>query len=172
MNIHYKKLMSLLLVLCILSQYIPTVVFATVEDNLCEHHTIHEGCGFIDGEAYCGFVCEICTQAPVEIADESTEVEEPTETSEPTTEVETVSEEVVSSEIEPIVEEFEDAPVVLAAGEDLTWVLDSNGKLTITGTGSMSYEIPWSAYNSQITEVVIGEGVTSIPAPPSMSASI
>ena len=45
---------------------------------------------------------------------------------------------------------------------DLTWVLESDGKLTITGAGAMSYDIPWKAYNSQITEIVIGEGVTSI----------
>ena len=66
------------------------------------------------------------------------------------------------TEVELVEEISEDAPVMLAAEDDLTWVLDSNGKLTISGTGSMSYEIPWKAYNSQITEVVIGEGVTSI----------
>lgn len=52
-------------------------------------------------------------------------------------------------------------------GPDLTWVLGSNGELTISGTGSMnrySYAggySPWSQ-NDQITGVIINPGVTSI----------
>ena len=52
-------------------------------------------------------------------------------------------------------------------GEGLTWVLDENGTLTISGTGSMdnySYSVtaPWQDYKKQIKKVVIMSGVTSI----------
>ena len=52
-------------------------------------------------------------------------------------------------------------------GENLTWVLDSNGKLTISGTGAMtnyssSVNPPWNDYLTSITSVVIEEGVTTI----------
>ena len=52
-------------------------------------------------------------------------------------------------------------------GENLTWTLDDNGALTISGTGAMkdySYlsEAPWYNYRSEIKTVVIGDSVTSI----------
>ena len=54
-------------------------------------------------------------------------------------------------------------------GNNLTWTLDK-GTLTISGTGVMTdYEwsygsssAPWSSYSSDITSVVISDGVTSI----------
>ena len=63
-----------------------------------------------------------------------------------------------------------------ASGTDgnITWSLDSNGKLTISGTGKMknysskSYSgtyatsAPWGQYHKTIKSVVIGNGVTSI----------
>ncbi|MCD8009274.1 MAG: leucine-rich repeat protein, partial [Lachnospiraceae bacterium] len=53
-------------------------------------------------------------------------------------------------------------------GDDLTWVLDSNGVLTISGTGAMTdfsapNQVPWhNSYASSIAEIVMEEGVTSI----------
>ncbi len=51
-------------------------------------------------------------------------------------------------------------------GENLTWVLDQNGVLTITGTGRMEdYDTgsaPWYVLRSQIQEVVISEGATTV----------
>lgn len=58
-------------------------------------------------------------------------------------------------------------------GDNLIWKLDSNGKLTISGTGEMynfnrlakegeSNAIPWLNYRSQIKSVCVEEGVTSI----------
>ena len=54
-----------------------------------------------------------------------------------------------------------------SCGKNLTWTLDASGILTISGTGAMkNYEerpdVPWSSYDSDITAVVIGNGVTSI----------
>jgi len=54
-------------------------------------------------------------------------------------------------------------------GDNLTWLLDENGVLTISGTGEMydwasTADVPWSAYSAQIKSVVIGDGVTSVGA--------
>ena len=46
-------------------------------------------------------------------------------------------------------------------GDNLTWTLDSNGTLTISGTGAME-DYPWRRYRSSIKNVVIKDGVTSI----------
>ena len=50
---------------------------------------------------------------------------------------------------------------------DLTWRLDSDGVLTISGSGAMqnfssSGSAPWYNYRSQIRQATIGEGVTSV----------
>ena len=54
-----------------------------------------------------------------------------------------------------------------SCGENLTWVLDRNGTLSILGTGAMTdypdfSEIPWYSYRTSIKQVVIGNGVTTI----------
>ena len=49
-----------------------------------------------------------------------------------------------------------------AAGENISWVLMSDGALTVTGSGSMDYDPAWKVYNPMLTSVEIGEGVTSI----------
>jgi len=72
-------------------------------------------------------------------------------------------------------EPYGTAPVLAqgTCGENLTWVLDSAGTLTISGTGEMTdYYInedkythlnpPWYAYASRINRIVVEEGVTSI----------
>ena len=46
-------------------------------------------------------------------------------------------------------------------GEKLTWSLDSDGVLTISGTGDMT-DAPWSNYQGNIKKVVFNEGVTSV----------
>ncbi len=54
-----------------------------------------------------------------------------------------------------------------SCGENLTWTLDSDGVLTIAGTGKMtnysSYSsVPWYSKSSAIKTVIIENGVTSI----------
>lgn len=63
-----------------------------------------------------------------------------------------------------------------SCGENLTWTLDSNGLLTISGTGEMpdypysitigdsqySNNAPWGSKSHEITNVLIEEGVSSI----------
>ena len=53
-------------------------------------------------------------------------------------------------------------------GDNATWTLDSNGVLTISGSGAMndfaskSTNSPWYSYRSDITSVVAGDGITHI----------
>ncbi len=53
-------------------------------------------------------------------------------------------------------------------GDNLTWTLDSEGKLTISGTGEMEFnggyyfDVPWYSQRSSIYRVIIQNGVTSI----------
>lgn len=52
-----------------------------------------------------------------------------------------------------------------ACGENMTWALDRKGVLTISGTGVMEhdqYVYQWTDYRTEITKVIIEEGVTSI----------
>ena len=51
-------------------------------------------------------------------------------------------------------------------GTEVRWTLSKDGVLAIEGTGIMleftTNAAPWSAYKTQITKVVIGEGVTKV----------
>ena len=53
-----------------------------------------------------------------------------------------------------------------SCGDELTWTFDSDGVLTISGTGSMNsysaYGSPWYWYVGEITKIVVEEGVTTI----------
>ena len=53
-------------------------------------------------------------------------------------------------------------------GDNLTWILDDEGVLTISGTGAMANwnwkGSPWYANKDKIESVVIEDGVTSIGA--------
>ncbi len=52
------------------------------------------------------------------------------------------------------------------AGEGITWVLDSDGTLTISGNGAIEVDWgspPWYAHNGSILNVVIEEGITELP---------
>lgn len=61
-----KKILSILLCLCMLSQYAPVMAFAAAEDGLCAHHTEHTAdCGYAQAVAGsdCTHVCgEDCAQ--------------------------------------------------------------------------------------------------------------
>ncbi len=52
-------------------------------------------------------------------------------------------------------------------GENVTWVLENDGILTISGTGEMddyvsTYSVPWYDYKDNIKECVIEEGIINI----------
>lgn len=47
-------------------------------------------------------------------------------------------------------------------GDHLTWTLDGNGTLTISGTGAMYDSVQWNGQKENIKKVVINNGVTTI----------
>lgn len=52
-------------------------------------------------------------------------------------------------------------------GENLTWVLEDNGTLTVSGTGAMinyisESAVPWHSQRDAIVKVIIADGVTSV----------
>ncbi len=52
-----------------------------------------------------------------------------------------------------------------AEGDNVKWQLDSEGTLTISGTGAMkswALNSPWSEYSANISKVIIEKGVTAI----------
>ena len=54
-----------------------------------------------------------------------------------------------------------------SCGANLTWAVDENGTLTVSGTGDMAdytykANAPWYGYREKITSVVVESGVTSI----------
>lgn len=54
-------------------------------------------------------------------------------------------------------------------GKNAVWQLDSNGTLTVSGTGDMyslnsNYSIPWADKKDSIKQVIIGDGITSVGA--------
>ena len=126
---------------------------------------------------------EEAAEEPTEEVPEETEgeTEEATEGTEAATEetteesTEALPEETEEEETEPeeTVEEAEELEAGTVAsgtcGENLTWVLDDGGTLTVEGSGEMEYDhsygsyyYPWRNYREQITEVSLSEGVTSI----------
>ena len=55
-----------------------------------------------------------------------------------------------------------------AFGDNLTWVLDSDGTLTISGTGDIpatcvNQNAPWYTQREQIKTIILEDGITSIP---------
>ena len=68
-----------------------------------------------------------------------------------------------SSEEEETVREDASKEIVESgtSGDNLTWTLDNEGTLTISGTGEMT-DFPWLEYYTYIKKVIINNGVTSI----------
>ena len=79
-----NKVISMLICLCMILQFVPAAVFATETDNLCEHHAMHtEACGYVEGEMECTYHCDECLgvdQDEEEIPEESPAMAEETHT--------------------------------------------------------------------------------------------
>ena len=80
---------------------------------------------------------------------------------------------IVEQEVIPAAHKFMNGSCVFCGlrvgtcGENLTWALTRDGTLTISGTGEMTdyshfNSVPWYTNRSQISSVVMDEGVTSI----------
>jgi len=113
------------------------------------------------------------TTAATEPAEETTEATEPS-TQPPETEASTEPAETTaaqgSGEI-TVSQEAALAETTVASGtcgDNLTWELNSEGVLTIAGTGDManytSGGAPWYSYRGSITALVLKEGMTSVGA--------
>jgi hypothetical protein len=65
-----------------------------------------------------------------------------------------------------IEEEYLTGGMCGAQGSNVTWALTCDGTLTIQGTGAMAdytdTDAPWYSHSSDITSVIIGEGITTI----------
>lgn len=100
--------------------------------------------------------------------DTETEETEPTETVE-TEPDETEAEETLPEEIREEIELYSETGIVASGtcGENMTWTLDEEGTLTISGRGDMtnyaySRKAPWATYRSDIYTVVVSSGVTGL----------
>lgn len=124
-----KRTIALLLSVLLVFGALPAQAFA--EENAAEETTVPDS--------------TVETTVATE-PEETVPVEETIPAEETTPVEETISEEVSVPETDAPTEEIEEipglAPMMGTTDEDLTWVLDSDGKLTITGTGAMSYDIP------------------------------
>ena len=100
------------------------------------------------------------TTAPTEVTTAPTE-----ETTKPTEETSVPTEQTLPNE-ESAYTAMSDG-VLTSCGENLTWLLDEEGTLTISGTGDMTNfaaetETPWYDNRDNIRQIVVSEGVTSI----------
>ena len=74
----------------------------------------------------------------------------------------------MAAEVDTTSEEAQEGTLASGVcGENLTWVLSSDGTLTISGSGAMANytdksEQPWYTYAESVTAVVLEEGVTNI----------
>lgn len=108
-------------------------------------------------------LCTLVSMCPVGFAEEEAEPMEPTQ------EIEEVEESAEEQEEE---EPFSAGKEPLAGncGEDLTWSLDEEGILTISGSGDMpdynssSKMAPWYEHRQNIRSVYVDQGVTRIGA--------
>jgi len=114
-------------------------------------------------------------EADVESEEETPELEESQPTEE-VVEVELESEGEAAALTVSTVETVDGDTTVVngTCGDNLTWVLDDEGTLTISGEGEMSYfrvyhkeetnttVPPWNPYLTQIKTIMIDEGVTGI----------
>lgn len=113
----------------------------------------------------------VLTETKPAVAENVTEATETQPVEETTAAAETAAAETEAAPTEPTAQQTEVQEALAAAqgelGEGLSWNLDDSGVLTVSGTGAMpdyGYfdPAPWKSLSSQITKVVIEEGVTSI----------
>ena len=100
-----------------------------------------------------------------EFMDDATDTETEAEPAEETEEQET-SEESATAETDLL---DLDEPISGTCGDNLTWILDTDGTLTISGEGAMDdydltndSEAPWYEYAADIQNIIIGGNVTTI----------
>lgn len=148
-----KRIVSFVLALALMFSMVPTSVFAeeadthTHDEVLTEQEQSNEG------------MLTVEEQLDVETLTEEMPAEQE----------ELEAESLTSSEVSITNEELT-LPVSGTCGENLTWTLDENGTLTISGKGKMDdwggaynfNDVPWHSYCSNVTTVIICDGISSI----------
>ena len=165
-----KRIISLLLCAAMLLSNVPAVVFAAgdMTEPVAETETVATEEVTVPAET------ELPTQ-PETVPEETTApTEEPVPSTEAAEETTAPTEAAEPTEV-TVTDEAAMAATVTATGKcgaNLTWILDSDGVLTISGKGAMydytnqgNIDIdmpPWREYGIQISSLVIDDGVTSI----------
>ena len=156
----FQRIISFCLALCLTLSAVPLQAFAEEEEVMEVAEEVLE---------------EI--SAPEEMAEEVLEELIPEEVSEPEAEV-SLTEELPEEVIEEITssKEVMSASVVASgsAGENLTWTLDNQGTLIISGTGTIKNctcqsgnsmcgaTMPWRTMAADIVKVILEEGITTV----------
>ena len=168
-----RKILSIIISLSMLTAAVPSAFAApdTVEGENAETE-VEVTETEVPADAETEQETETETTKPEPETADTTEAEEPepaADTPEPTGSTETAApEEPAETASEPDISLMS---VVSSGtcGDDLTYTLDDSGTLTISGTGAMtdyssssSSRAPWYSSRSNITSVVIEDGVTSI----------
>ena len=145
--LQFKRIMSMVLALALLTGTVPPVQAAAEEAETLPAET-----------------AAVETTAAETAAPTESTAAETVETTVPETEA------AIEETAEPLTEETipavtEEAALASAGtcGENVTWSY-SSGTLTISGTGEITDIYSWSTYETEITKLVIKEGVTAIPA--------
>ena len=176
-----KKLLALLMAVTLTFQVVTPVFAEEIEETQAATETVE-----VETEAP---TVEIptteppTTETPETIAPEetsastepqtTTEATEITEATTPTEETTVAVTEPTEETTEPTLNLFAENENVIASGEcgadgdNLTWVLTSDGTLTISGNGKMkayssSSVAPWYTMRTKVLSVVVEDGVTSI----------
>lgn len=153
----FKKTLSMFLVIVMMFSLFPVNAFATDEGAELEVQAQ-------EAQEQEPLAAEEETPEP---AEEPSEPEtEPVQSAEPE---ENAADEAEPEELaEPTAVEEDNIVASGTCGDSLSFVLDSDGLLTISGTGAMAdYDYntyPWYEYSSQIKRAEIGDGVTSVGA--------
>lgn len=210
----WKKRMGCILLAVILTVSNVQPVFATaVEDNgtgLCDHHMVHENCGYVEGEENsCTYSCALCIAEEKAIADQAAadavsmqiaalptvdavkemameaQLSAYEQTQEAYTAYNALTEEqkallpLAEEVFKPLFDYFNsltaeamdvtDSFAIAGSCGDLTWELDENGTLTISGEGAIpdyfvqeAQNPPWYEFRTNIKEVSLSQTVTSI----------
>ena len=172
-----KKLLALLMAVTLTFQLVTPVFAEEIEETQASTETVE-----VETETS---VTEIPTTEPpvpeTAVPEETSAPTEPQPTTEATETTASTEETIATTEpteetTEPTLDLFAEDGNVIASGEcgaqgdNLTWVLTSDGTLAISGTGKMGNyyggkdhtDAPWGAYWDRVTTVVIEPGVTSI----------
>lgn len=163
-----KKFLSIILIAVMVLNTNSINIFATTDDftqeNFVEMDTSLDSDESAFGDGNENSESEVLTEEEntekdddPSFDDEKTDVDEVNIDEEDRTEDDFISDEVGES-----------AVANGACGNDLTWILDSKGTLTICGTGKMSewnYDknaVPWYDYRDSVKKIIIESGVTNI----------